>query len=556
MAAYAIEIVDRFGKNYLVPLNRFPFTIGRGRENDLTFPHASVSRKHALIEKSNRGLTIIDNSSRNHVFVNQKQVGKGKLRKGDLFRVGVFNMRLIGTPVLSMPVPSHQLETLYFPPQQDWDPIQSLSPESPAEAAPRKKRAPDWKRLLRVSLEENPTDVNETILDLIEESTDFDRCFLVVFQEGSPEKIEVLARRFKSPPDPASEVEDLSEIFVSKDILRRVVASCEAVMVSHDQQSLKLSDSFIRTGAQTALCVPLVVRKQVVGVAYLDRLSDTEGFSEADVEVLGPLAGLLALKVENRQLHEAELAAQLQRKELEIAEKVHRSLYPSEPVHFPGHSVEGFNRSCYQVGGDFFEFLLDGDSALTWMIGDVSGKGLSSALYTVGIVATLKAHLRDKLPLHVLMQRLDYYVRDAFQADYFLTLFLARLDGESGVLTYCNAGHLHPIVLRKSGEIVELDSSDPALNIASWKSSPREFQLDGGDLLVAYTDGLIEARGEDGEEFGKERVEEYLRSHKEEPLVSIRKELFSGVEAFSAGKVLQDDVSIVLLRKESERRET
>jgi sigma-B regulation protein RsbU (phosphoserine phosphatase) len=555
MAAYAIEIVDRFGKNYLVPLNRFPFTIGRGRENDLTFPHTSVSRKHALIEKSSAGLTIIDNSSRNHVFVNQKQVGKGRLRKGDLLRVGVFNMRLIGTPVVSMSVPSHQLETLYFPPQEDWDPLQPLADGAPGEIAPRTTRAPDWKRLLRVSLEENPTDVNETILDLIEESTDFDRCFLIVFEQGSPEKIEVLAQRFKSPPHPSSENEDGPEIFVSEEILRRVVASCEAVMVSHDQQNLRLNDSFIRTGAQTALCVPLVVRKAVVGVAYLDRLSDTQGFSEDDVEILGPLAGLLALKVENRQLQEAELAAQLQCKELEIAEKVHRSLYRPEPIHFPGHSVEGFTRSCYQVGGDVFDFLLEGASALTWMIGDVSGKGLSSALYTVGIVATLKAHLRDQLPLHVLMQRLDYYVRDTFRPDHFLTLFLAKLDAESGVLNYCNAGHLHPIVLKENGEMVELDSAEPALNISSWRSAPREFQLARGDLLVAYTDGVIEARGEDGQEFGKERMEEFIRTHREEPLVSIRKKLFSEVAAFSAGEVLRDDVSLVLLRKEKERGE-
>lgn len=548
MDSYILEVFGQSGKCYLVPLNRFPFTIGRGRENDLSLPYSSVSRQHACIEQVGESLIIVDKNSRNHVFVNGRQVQKEGLRKKDMVRIGTVELRLTSAAAPTIPAAAPNLsETLFFPHQDSWDPIHTLSSVFPTERLPRTtRRPPNLQKLLRVSLETGPSQNYENVLDAVEESTHFDRCYLILFEAGSPEEIKILASRFsKNAPQPSS------EIFVSREILRRVVKSCEAVVVTQNNVRLRLRDSFIRSGAGTAICLPLVSRGAVTGVLYLDRQSGDEGFSEKDIEILGPVAGIVALKIENLQLLQAYIASERTRVELEIAESVQRDLYPKKPASVPGYSVEGFTRPCFQVGGDYFDFFSHGDSGLTWVLGDVSGKGLSSALYMVSVLSSLRAHLQDDLRLDMLMQRLEYCVRETFRADHFLTLFLARLEAQSGLVTYCNAGHLPPIVVRRNGEVVELTAVDPALNIVPWQDFRcHEYHVDPGDLLFAYTDGLIEAEGKDGEEFGRERMISCILRHRNESLVAIRRELLRELDAFHIDDGLRDDVTLILLRRE------
>jgi sigma-B regulation protein RsbU (phosphoserine phosphatase) len=330
-----------------------------------------------------------------------------------------------------------------------------------------------------------------------------------------------------------------------------VAASREAVVLTRWDRNFDPTLSFILSGAGSALCVPLVGRGTVIGVLYLDRLKGTQPFSETDIELLGPIAGLIALKIENIQLLEAYLAGQLDRRDMEIAEEIQRNLFPRDPVNLAGYDIDGFTRPCRQVGGDYVDFAARGDREVLFALGDVSGKGLSAALYMVGVLATLRSQMSEALEPAAMMAKLERYVTGTFRPDHFLTLVLGKLDVPTGGLTYCNAGHLPPLVFTRDGNVRELEAADPALNIvpgAEFRSF--EYALAPGDLFLVYTDGVIEEANALEEQFGVERLTECVREHRGRDLASIRKEICAAVDGFSAGEGLRDDLSLILLRRE------
>jgi sigma-B regulation protein RsbU (phosphoserine phosphatase) len=148
------------------------------------------------------------------------------------------------------------------------------------------------------------------------------------------------------------------------------------------------------------------------------------------------------------------------------------------------------------------------------------------------------------------MHRLERYVRANFHPDHFLTFLAGKLDAASGVLRWCNAGHLLPVVVTPTGVVRFLEGGDPAFNILPWQEFQCfEYRLEPGDLLCVYTDGLVEASRDGKGQFGDERLVECLRQHREHGLPLLRRGVFAAVESFSEGNGAEDDKSIILVRR-------
>jgi serine phosphatase RsbU (regulator of sigma subunit) len=552
MQEYFIQVKDHAGKAYTVPMERFPFTIGRGSENDLVLAEPSVSKRHAFIRRQGDGLAIVDDSSRNGVYFNKDRekipIGKPRLLNlNDTLRIGMNRLKLGVSVNPEIPAQSSGSETLTFVPAREaWDPVQKFQ-TSLAQAASRAPRAPRWQgKVSDLLLAPTLAASYELVLEMVEEAVAFDRCFIILFEKGDDGRMTIVAMRVYRNKE--------CEVFASRSLLDRVAKSREAVLVKSDDSGVRLSDSFIRSGAAAAICVPLVVGGRVNGVIYLDRQSSSPSLSPLspeDIDTIGPLAGLIALKIENFRLVKEQLAAEIIARDLELAKSIQESLLPQEPVAIQGFAVEGFSSPCYQVGGDYFDFLPQEDSKLILAIGDVSGKGLSSAMYMAGVRSALRAHAEVGREVETLMSRLEEHIKATFRSDHFLTLFLGVLDPKSGTLKYANAGHPPPFGLREGGEPFELEVTDPALNITAWGAFSRhEYQLLPGELLLFYTDGLIEAENASGEQFGTERLAACLLRHRNRDLGSIRREILQETESFTGEKGPGDDRTLILLRRE------
>jgi sigma-B regulation protein RsbU (phosphoserine phosphatase) len=559
MKSYALEWSDRQGKSSLAPIKRLPFHIGRGTENDLVLPHSSVSRRHATITRLADGLAIMDTNSRNGVVVNGKKLAASesrRLEEHDLVLIGNIKLRLAVASLPEIPVLSKSTHTVEYFRLEDWDPIQTLSGVFPAarggksssELARAQQSFLPWQKAIRSLLEEPLPKSYEPVLDSIAEILSFERCLLIIFDDSLPERIRVLARRGAGRSSSGHE----ASVYVSRDILRRVSQGREAVIVKEGDVHYMPSESFIQSGTGSALCLPLIARGVVTGVIYLDRLPGTRCFAESDIEMLGPIAGLLALKIENWQLFEAHLASELGRRDLEIAVDIQRDFLPCRSARLEGYSTDGFTRPCYHVGGDYFDFFVAGEQLLTFSLGDVSGKGLPSALYMVGVLTTLRAHWEEVLEVERLMAKLEKYVRSTFRSDHFLTAFLGTLERASGRLQFCNAGHFPPLIFDRRGDVRELEGGDPALNIVPVERFQlQEHVLLPGELLVAYTDGLVEADTVHGDAYGKARLIECIRRNLGKHAAAIREAIFAEIDGMAAEEGHKDDMTLIIL----ERRE-
>lgn len=202
--------------------------------------------------------------------------------------------------------------------------------------------------------------------------------------------------------------------------------------------------------------------------------------------------------------------------EIEIAKQVQARLFPQ--VHPQAKTLEyaGLCLQARQVGGDYFDFLELGQQRLGLVIGDVSGKGIAAAL----LMANLQANLRSQCALalthpELFLQSVNRLFYENTTDSAFASLFFAEYDDDLRRLRYANCGHLSALVLRPDNSLQRLDSTGTLLGLfKDWDCPVAEYQLEPGDLLALYTDGITEAQNGEGTEFGEERLIDSLRQHR------------------------------------------
>ena len=245
-------------------------------------------------------------------------------------------------------------------------------------------------------------------------------------------------------------------------------------------------------------------------------------FHDPDGNVFG-LAGFDEL-TRGVEAHRKALAQKIEAErratqEIEIAKQVQARLFPQVHPHANTLEYAGLCLQARQVGGDYFDFLDLGQQRLGLVIGDVSGKGMPAAL----LMANLQANLRSQCALALTHPEL--FLRSVNRLFYentndsaFASLFFAEYDDDIQRLRYANCGHLSALVLRPDNTCQRLDSTGTLLGLfKDWDCPIAEYQLQRGDLLALYTDGITEAHDGDGTEFGEERLIASLRQHRSQP---------------------------------------
>ena len=255
---------------------------------------------------------------------------------------------------------------------------------------------------------------------------------------------------------------------------------------------------------------------------------------------LGIIRTVLDSKVRTERLEEL----------LNDARRIQQSILPKAPPDLPSYNVFGLSAPADAVGGDFFDYIPLGGLGFGAAIADASGHGLQAALLVRDIYVGLRMGIGGDLKIARTVERLNRILNKSRLATKFVSLFYGEFE-PSGEILYVNAGHPGPIHLKaRSGTFKELESTGMVLGPSPMATyGRRAFKMEPGDILLLYTDGIVEARDEAGHEYGLLRVKRLLTELRRRPAREIAERLLAEVREFSAGHLPEDDQTVVVIRK-------
>ena len=241
---------------------------------------------------------------------------------------------------------------------------------------------------------------------------------------------------------------------------------------------------------------------------------------------------------------------ELYEQELSIAERIQRKLIPEKPPDIPDYEIDAYYHPSKHIGGDYYDFHVTKDDRMYFVVADVSGHGIPSSLVVSSMQAYLYSQIEDQKSLNSMIKNLNRYLTTTMLAGKFVTLFVGCLELKSGIINYINAGHNPPYILRKSGESEQLTVGGPLLGMFDDVTFTSSYaHMRDGDILAAFTDGVIEAMNEEEEEFSEERLLGVVKENKDKPLRGIMLQVFKELRMFTNGQPYGDDVTLYFMRK-------
>jgi len=299
---------------------------------------------------------------------------------------------------------------------------------------------------------------------------------------------------------------------------------------------------------QSVLLVPLRgVGKSIIGAFHA--INKPGGFVPSDLDLLELAAAFSASAIETQRLQAENEAARLMYRELEVARNVQERLLPGKLPEIAGVDFAAACIPARFVGGDYFDFISLPDGTCAFTIGDVSGKGVAAAVLMASIQASLRTLLlKEAHDLPSLMTDFSRFVCSVSSTDRYSTMFCGVLDAPNRRLTYVNAGHCDPYLRRRDGSLERLTVGGMPIGLfPAARYEQAVVQLERGDLLVCYTDGISEAQNRTEELWAKRDLENLIHSFAGLTAQEALDRLFDAAKAFSDGAEPADDATGVVL---------
>ena len=527
------------GENRAWTIEDLPQRIGRSSSNLVQVLDSSVSREHAELARDGSRVTIRDLGSRTGTRVNgQVAASPVEVKPGDtieaghvLIRVGLddANTQWASSPAHASSLRLKVSDVLQRPTADTRDAnklVRLLSEAGQLLVLPRPLR-----------------ETCEEILRFVERAVPANRLIILLRDKDGDTLEQVAARtRGMSAKDPLA---------LSQTIVNVVLNENTSVITADAMNDPRFAGAQSVVGGliHSAMAVPLYDNARVLGILYADTANPTVTYGAEQLELLTLLANMAAVKISNSRLLELESARQRLALELSTATRIQQNLLPEAPTDVPGWQLHARLETCYEVGGDLYDFYQRTDGQLVFLVGDVSGKGMGAALLMSSALSSsrvLYEGFDEPLGLVLRLNEVTYRSTDARS---FLTLFIGYLDPATGRLRYVNCGHPEPVLVRGERLRTLEATGVPIGMMGSFPWTMGETVVEPGETMAVFSDGIPEAqRGE--EFFDTERVEQAMRDlAPEADLSKMAEGVIRRIDDFAAGEHRSDDVTLVILRR-------
>jgi sigma-B regulation protein RsbU (phosphoserine phosphatase) len=539
-----LVIINPSGNRSRVALEPVPYTIGRQADNTLVLRDNRASRAHARIVQEGDDYFVEDLNSRHGVFVNGQRVTRQKLANSDRIDFGFQDSYKL---VFSMEEDEmHKLLDQISPPL--------TSPGATGGNLAKLRALVEVARALQSSLSTH--DVLVAVVDAALAVTGTERGFLLLRNE---DQLEVNVARDRMGAPLAS-----TDLKVPTTLINRALrARRELLSMSFDPmeaESVRPDMSVANLELRSVVCVPLVhVRtggaqetvissvNDTVGLLYMDSRQNPADLSAGNREILQTLALEASTILENARLLEEERQKQRMEEELKIAREIQRDLLPSELPTDGWFRAAGSSVPSHQVGGDYFDVRRIAADQWSALVADVSGKGVSSALLASLLQGAFLLASDGPVQIEQLMGRINRFLNERAKGEKYATVFYCTVN-RNGLLYWANAGHPKPYLVRPGGELIALESTGLPLGMLEMAEyTVEQVQLQPGDKVLIFSDGVSEAENVDGQFFDKNGLREAIRANAGKDCAGLHAGLTGALATFTEDAEVGDDITLLVL---------
>lgn len=344
---------------------------------------------------------------------------------------------------------------------------------------------------------------------------------------------------------------DSLDLYISSTLLSEVVEGRSVVSFVDTSQDEKLAraESIIAQNIRSAICAPVMIGENVVGVLYLDFLAQRGAVTHDEVHLIAQIARFAARKLETTRLREESVAKAKLDEELRTAYTIQSRLLPAELPTIGGYAFAGTNKPCRTVSGDYYDVVVRPDGRIYFIMADVSGKGITAALVMASVATAFNIFTRTDPSPADLVRELNMTLAPKTAPTKFVTMVVGVLDPANGTVEFTNAGHVAPLVISRNG-VEQLKTTDMVVGL--FVQAPYRNQratLGAGDSIVLFTDGVTEAENESEDQLGLDPIATLVSTLHGTHAVSILETIERHVLTFCGTMPANDDVTMFALTR-------
>lgn len=334
------------------------------------------------------------------------------------------------------------------------------------------------------------------------------------------------------------------------DELEKVLGDCLLISETEPLDEIKIKDKYSKLwNLGIVLAIPMLIKGETKGLILLGKRLNNLDYTKSDIEYVSSVGGLAIISIENSRLFKEAIEKQKMEKDLEIAKNIQQNLLPSSIPKLKELEISAFNKTARQVGGDYYDLIKLNDNELLLAIADVSGKGVQAALLMANLQAFLKSIVKQNIPLMDASNLINDLVSENTTNGSFITFFWGKINLDTKIFEYVNAGHNPPLLLR-NGEIVKFKKGGMILGVMNTviPYESEKVSLKTGDVIVLFTDGITEAMNIKNEEYGDERLEKLSLQKTDASSEEILNAIIDDIHEHTWDAEQSDDITCLVLK--------